>query len=137
MSEHPYVSSDLFHVSLSKLRAVVYREVIKANADKRSDWKWIDSPDFSGFLEELVRLSETERLSVYTRANYVKFCRMMVHIHANHDDILAEMPQWGFLATELHCRVLEREIVEAVQPWDAQQVNVDLHALLCRMRQGI
>jgi len=139
MSEQTYTSSDLFVLNLKNFAVIVNIHIREAIQNGQTDWGWYDR-EFPGFLSELQRLStqSTEsRLQVYTRANYVKFCRMMAHIHDKHQDIIPEIPQWSFLATELHCRVIEREIVEAVHPFDHQEVNAHLNRMLCRMQQGI
>jgi hypothetical protein len=136
MSEYSYVSSDLFHISLHKLSVVVHAHISHSLDNDKTDWAWYRN-EFAGFLVQLEQTSADARLNVYTRDNYVKFCRMMAHIHEKHSVILPQIPQWSFLATELHCRVLEREIVEAKGGRNAQEVNHYLHGLLCRMRQGM
>jgi hypothetical protein len=49
----------------------------------------------------------------------------------NLPDVLAELAQWQYLVTELHCRVLEHEVLAAAHP--DHDVSAQLRALLCCM----
>jgi hypothetical protein len=99
---------------------------------------------FEGILYRLLKLSaqdvngsKASRLELYTRENYTHFARFMTCIHNELPHLLLVIPQWSFLATELHCRVLEREMAEAVWDLQKEKIKPKLTELLCRMRQGI
>ncbi len=74
-----------------------------------------------------------ERADVYTRENYVQFSQMVYHIHVNVPHLLVNLAQCQYLVTEMHCRVLEREVLEKTHP--GHDVGAKLRALLCHMQE--
>ena len=71
---------------------------------------------------------------VYTRPNYVMLAAMIYDLQVHLSHLAPLVPQWSYLVTELHCRVLEREALAAAHPED-QDVKARLQGLLCRMQQ--
>ena len=134
-----YIAHDLFRINL---RSCVNEFMTHARAHATNPgadptpWEWFEKGGFEQFLYEIKRKasSESSRVDTYTRANYVKFSRLMSFIHAYLPNLLPVLPEWSYLVTELHCRVLERELLTA-EYTDHDVVHDKLKNLLCRLAQ--
>ena len=99
-----------------------------------TQWQWFTSQyeDWLTSLSGMASRTATAHL-IYTRANYVKFSQMIYDLETTLSHLMPALPQWSYLVTELHCRVLEREAL-AANP-EQEVVNANLKRLLCRMQQ--
>jgi len=132
MSE-PITSHDLFRFQLSRFKQDFYKHARTQEVDPKR-WEWYEQGEFENFLNTIYQDSSRHqnKTDIYTRENYVKFSQMVYHINVNLPHVIRDLPQWQYLVTELHCRVLEREALAATHP--GRDVSAELKALLCRMQ---
>jgi hypothetical protein len=136
MSHEP-TAHDLFRINLKDFAVLFLKQASVHQHKDPTPWQWFNEGGFKQFMYDLKQTSSSTRppriTETYTRANYVKFSQMIYHIQVYLPHLLPELPQWQYLVTELHCRVLEREALAVAHP--GQDVNAQLQALLCRMKQ--
>jgi hypothetical protein len=137
---HENTAHELFRINLKDFALLFLRLAQQAQQNIGEDptpWQWFTEGGFKQFLYTLKETSSSVRppkiTETYTRANYVKFSQMIFFIQTQLPHLLQDLPQWQYLVTELHCRVLEREALAVAHP--GQDVNAQLQALLCRMKQ--
>ena len=127
---------DLFRYNLTafKNRLLNLDDLARATTTP-AQWQWFTSQyeDWLTSLSGMASRTATAHL-IYTRANYVKFSQMIYDLETTLSHLMPALPQWSYLVTELHCRVLEREALAAANP-DHEFVNANLKRLLCRMHQ--
>jgi hypothetical protein len=131
-------SHDLFRIKLAQFKRELEEHApdphTEAGRQAPRQWQWYLEGDFRNFLRTMHEksLGDGERADVYTRENYVQFSQMVYHIHVNVPHLLGNLGQWQYLVTELHCRVLEREVLERTHA--GHDVGAKLRALLCHMQ---
>jgi hypothetical protein len=127
---------DLFRINLKSFTADLLAHA-RAHAGNvgatPAPWEWYVKGEFQAFLYTINQDAAKETFDTYTRDNYVKFSRMMYFIQTKLPHLLSSLPEWSYLVTELHCRVLERELLASGHP--DTDVNERLRLLLCRMQQ--
>jgi hypothetical protein len=137
MSE-PITPHDLFRFHLSRFKRA-FDIYARAQQGDPKHWKWYTEGQFENFIETnfvdtmyQASFQSPNKTNLYTRENYVKFSEMMYHIHVELPHVIRDLPQWQYLVTELHCRVLEREALAAAHP--GCDVSAELKKMLCRMQ---
>jgi len=132
-----YTAHDLFRINLKSFVNELMRHVRVYKSTLGADptpWEWFERGGFEQFLYDLQWNAASERVDTYTRANYVKLSRMMYFIHTCIPHLLPALPEWSYLVSELHCRVLERELLTA-EYTNHDDVHDKLKNLLCRLAQ--
>ena len=132
-----YIAHDLFRINIRLFVKKIMDQVRLYRSNLGADptpWEWFEKGGFEQFLYDIQSNanSGSRTVDTYTRANYVKFSRMMSFIHAYLPNLLPVLPEWSYLVTELHCRVLERELLTA-EYTDHDVVHDKLKNLLCRL----
>ena len=134
-----YIAHDLFRINLKTFVNELMTHVRLHQSNPGADptpWEWFEKGEFQQFVYDIQSnaSSGSRTVDAYTRANYVKFSQMMSFIHTYLPHLLPALPQWSYLVTELHCRVLERELLTAGYT-DHDVVHDKLKNLLCRLSQ--
>ena len=133
-----FTAHQLFRMHIMNVKMDLFNEAVdqaQSIGTRSQEWQTF-SGRYKQWVNQLHSYASRPAVApdIYTRPNYVMLAAMIYDLQVHLPHLAHLVPQWSYLVTELHCRVLEREALAAAHPED-QDVKARLQGLLCRMQQ--